>query len=70
VQVTAFSTPANRSWSWRIVNNGGETVAESHERFPTIAKAVARRTRHLMEMNVVDRSTPVRHRSTSYLRGH
>jgi hypothetical protein len=69
MQVTAFSTPANPSWRWRIVNYAGETVAESHEGFPTIAAAVAQGTRHLIEMHVVDRSAPVRHRSTFYLRG-
>src|SRR2546422_8170208 len=42
---------------------------ESHEGFPTIAAALAQGTRRLIEMNVVDRSAPVRLRSTSYLKG-
>jgi len=67
--VTVFSTPAIRSWRRRIVNYAGETVAESHEGCPTVAAAVAQGTRRLIEMNVVDRSAPVRPRSTSYLRG-
>ncbi|MBI2160413.1 MAG: hypothetical protein HYU25_08570 [Candidatus Rokubacteria bacterium] len=70
MQVTAFSTPAHPEWRWRIVNYAGEMVEESRETFPTIAAAVARGTRRLIEMNVVDRSEPVRgYRSTSHLRG-
>lgn len=70
MQVTAFSTPARPDWRWRIVNYAGEMVEESRETFPTIAAAVARGTRRLIEMNVVDRSEPVRgYRSTSHLRG-
>jgi hypothetical protein len=70
MQVTAFSTPARPVWRWRIVNYAGEMVEESRETFPTIAAAVARGTRRLIEMNVVDRSEPVRgYRSTSHLRG-
>ncbi|MEK7387121.1 MAG: hypothetical protein AABZ83_11820 [candidate division NC10 bacterium] len=70
MQVTAFSTPARPEWRWRIVNYAGEMVEESRETFPTIAAAVARGTRRLIEMNVVDRSEPVRgYRSTSHLRG-
>jgi len=67
--VTVFSTPAISSWRRRIVNYAGETVAESHEGCPTVAAAVAQGTRRLIEMNVVDRSAPVRPRSTSSLRG-
>lgn len=69
MQVTAFSTPANPSWRWRIVNYAGETVSESHDVFPTIAAALAQGTKRLVAMNVVDGSTPVWRRSTSYLRG-
>ncbi|MBI5628499.1 MAG: hypothetical protein HY953_06230 [Candidatus Rokubacteria bacterium] len=70
MQVAAFSTPASPSWRWRIVNYAGELVEESRETFPTIAAAVAQGTKRLIEMNVVDRSEPVRgYRSTSHLRG-
>jgi hypothetical protein len=69
VQVTAFNTPANSAWRWRIVSYAGETVEESRQEFPSIAAAVAHGTKRLVEMNVVDRSEPVRgRRSTSHLR--
>ncbi len=69
MQVTAFSTPSRPNWRWRIVNYAGETIEESREEFPTISAAVARGTRRLVEMNVVDRSEPTRPwRSTSHLR--
>jgi hypothetical protein len=70
MQVTAFSTPMDPNWRWRIVNYAGETLEESRETFPTIASAVAQGTKRLLEMNIVDRSVAVRsHRSTSHLRG-
>src|SRR6266446_9881980 len=70
MQVVAFSTPTNPHWRWRIVNYAGEVVEESHEIFPTIASAVAQGTKRLVQMNVVDRSEPVRgYRSTTHLRG-
>ena len=60
MQVVAFSTPMNPHWRWRIVN----------ETFSTIASAVAQGTKRLVQMNVVDRSEPVRgYRSTTHLRG-
>ena len=69
MQVVAFSTPADPSWRWRIVNYAGESVAESNDTFATISAAVAGGTKRLIEMNVVDRSEPVRaYRSTSHLR--
>ncbi len=67
MQVVAFSTPTNPHWRWRIVNYAGEVVEESHEIFPTIASAVAQGTKRLVQMNVVDRSEPVRgYRSTTH----
>ena len=69
MQVVAFSTPADPSWRWRIVNYAGEMVEESRDVFPTIASAVAQGTKRLVQMNGVDRSEPVRaYRSTSHLR--
>src|SRR5207253_1996777 len=45
-------------------------VEESNETFSTIASAVAQGTKRLVQMNVVDRSEPVRgYRSTTHLRG-
>jgi hypothetical protein len=41
MQVMAFSTPAHPGWRWRICDYGGEIIEESHERFLTIATAVA-----------------------------
>lgn len=60
MDVTAFSTPTQPDWRWRIVNYAGEVVEESHERFPTIAAAVAMGTRRLLQINIVDRSEPRR----------
>jgi hypothetical protein len=70
VQVTAFSTPAQPDWRWRIVNYAGEIIEESRRVFPSIAEAVANGTKRLVEMNVVDRSEPPvpGRRSTSHLR--
>lgn len=60
MQVVAFSTPAAPAWRWRIVNDAGEVIAESHETFGTIATAVAAGTKRLVAMKIVDRSEPVR----------
>ena len=69
MQVTAFCTPRDPSWRWRIVNNAGEVIAESRARYPSIGAAVAHGAKRLVAMNVVDRSQPVSwRRSTSYLR--
>src|SRR5437899_12274258 len=70
MQVVAFSTPMNPHWRWRIVNYAGEVVEESNETFPTIASAVAQGKKRLVQMNVVDRSEPVRgYRATTHLGG-
>ena len=67
MQVIAFSTPAVLDWRWRIVNYAGEMVEESHDRFSTIAAAVASGTERLVSLNVVDRSAPPIHwRSRAY----
>jgi hypothetical protein len=69
MRVTAFSTPTQPAWRWRIVSYAGELIEESRDTFPTIATAVAEGTRRVVAMNVVDRSapSPIR-RSTSHLR--
>ena len=52
MQVTAFSTPAQPFWRWRISKYSGEMVEESREVFRTIGVALdAGRTR-LGEMDV------------------
>jgi hypothetical protein len=67
--VTAFATPSHPAWRWRIVNYAGEILEESRDGFPTISAAVAKGTKRLVQMNVVDRSSPVRRqRSTTHLR--
>jgi hypothetical protein len=46
MQVTAFSTPAQPSWRWRISKYSGEVIEESRDVFRTIAVALdAGRTR-------------------------
>ena len=68
--VTAFSTPAEPDWRWRIVNYAGEVIEESHERFPTISAAVARGTERLVKLDIVDRSAPARNwRAPFHFRG-
>jgi len=70
MQVGAFSTPGAPDWRWRIVNYAGETIAESHDGFPSIGAALAQGAQKLAAMNVVDHSQPSNwRRSTSYLRG-
>ena len=69
MQVTAFCTPAQPGWRWRIVNYAGEIIEESWEQFATISGAVARGTERLVAMNVLDRSEPMRvWKRTSHLR--
>jgi hypothetical protein len=69
MQVAAFLSPGRSTWRWRIVNYAGETIAESHDGFPSISAAVAQGTKRLVEMRIVDHSQPVNwRRSTSYLR--
>jgi hypothetical protein len=70
MQVTAFSTPADPEWRWRIVNYAGEVLEESYESFPTIAAAVAEGNARLTALNVVDRSSapPRNWRSASHTR--
>lgn len=60
MQVTAFSTPARPEWRWRIANYAGEVVEESSSGFATISIAVAQGTKRLVQLNIVDRSEPVR----------
>ena len=69
MQVLAFSSPQYPDWRWRIINYAGETIEESNNAFPTIAAAIARGTKRLVQMNVVDTSVATYgRRSTSHLR--
>jgi hypothetical protein len=56
MQVTAFSTPKDSAWRWRIVNLAGEMIAESTEGFPSIAAAVTKGQERLAAMNLMDHS--------------
>ena len=58
MQVTAFNTPDDPAWRWRIVDLAGEMIAESTEGFTSIAAAVANGKERLAAMNLVDRSVP------------
>ena len=69
MRVAAFNTSKDADWRWRIVNYAGDTIAESHERFPSIGAAVAHGEEKLAAMKVIDRSEPVNwRRSTHYRR--
>ena len=56
MQVTAFNTPKDLAWRWRIVDLAGEMIAESTEGFTSIAAAVANGKERLAAMNLVDHS--------------
>jgi hypothetical protein len=62
MQVSAFNTPKEPAWRWRIVNLAGETIAESSEGFSSIQSAVAKGKERLAAMDVVDRSVPASER--------
>ena len=69
MQVSAVATPGRPDWRWRIVNNAGEIIEESRQGFPSITDAIAKGTKRLVEMNVVDNSQrpPPGRRSISHL---
>jgi len=52
MQVTAFNTPQDPLWRWRIVNYAGEVLAESEEGFASIHAALAHGKKQLATMNV------------------
>ena len=56
MQVTAFATPSDPDWRWRIVNYAGDVVEESRGTYRTIRDAVAEGSRRLKEMDVSDTS--------------
>ena len=51
MQVTAFNTPQDPSWRWRIVNYAGEVVAESREGFASIRDALVHGKERLAAMD-------------------
>jgi hypothetical protein len=53
--VGAVLTPGQPDWRWRIVNNAGEIVEESHEGFPSMAVAIAHGTKRLNAMSEMDK---------------
>jgi hypothetical protein len=68
MQVTAFSTPAHPGWRWRICDYGGEIIEESHDRFLTIATAVAQGAERLAQRDAVDRAKTARGNLTTVRR--
>jgi hypothetical protein len=59
MQVTAFNTPQDPSWRWRIVNYAGEVIAESKKGFASIHDALVHGKEQLATMNV-DQSQAVK----------
>ena len=64
MQVTAFNTPKDPAWRWRIVDLSGAMIAESTEGFGSIQVAVAKGKERLLAMNLADRSVPPSHQFT------
>ena len=60
MQVTAFNTPQDPAWRWRIVNYAGEVIAESEQGFASIHAALVDGAQQLAAMNVVDQSQAVK----------
>jgi len=57
----AFSVPGESGWRWRIVNDNGETIQESHTVFATLALALEEgreRLRHHTEQSAPLRGRP------------
>ena len=54
MQVTAFSTPAQPSWRWRITKFSGDVIEESRDVFRTIAVALDAGRDRLGEMEAED----------------
>ena len=51
MQVTAFNTPQDASWYWRIVNYAGEVVTESPRGFASIHDALVHGKERLATMD-------------------
>ena len=68
MQVMAFSTPAQPGWRWRICDYEGQIIEESHDRFLTIASAVAQGAERLAHRDTVDRAKTARGNVTTVRR--
>ena len=51
MQITAFNTPQDPAWRWRIVNYAGEVIAESNQGFASIHHALVRGKERLATMD-------------------
>ena len=51
MQITAFNTPQDASWRWRIVNYAGDVVAESSQGFASIHHALVHGKERLATMD-------------------
>jgi hypothetical protein len=58
VHVTAFSSPRDPDWRWRITDSAGAVIEESRNRFPTISAAVAAGRERLVGLNISDHTLP------------
>lgn len=55
MHVTAFSSPREPRWRWRITDTNGAVIEESQNRFDTISAAVTAGTEWLAHDNGEDR---------------
>jgi hypothetical protein len=53
--VTAFSSPRQPKWRWRITDSNGAVIEESEQTFDTVTVAVASGTERLAHVNGDDR---------------
>lgn len=49
--VTAFSSPREPRWRWRITDINGAVIEESQDRFETISAALTAGTERLVQVN-------------------
>ena len=67
MNVCAFSSATGAGWRWRIVDDRGDGLEESHGSYPSIAAAVAEGAQRLRERDDRDvASMPMRVRRPSY----
>jgi hypothetical protein len=57
MHVTAFSSPREPQWRWRISDSGGQVIEESPDSFASISAAVAAGTKRLVSLNIVETTT-------------
>ncbi|MFL4999862.1 MAG: hypothetical protein ACJ8DY_05705 [Xanthobacteraceae bacterium] len=60
MNVFAFSSPDTAQWRWRIVDQQGEMLEESFDRFPTMDEALAAGTEQLQVRRDRDRPPAAR----------